>query len=336
MLKLVRAIFGNPRSASERAHDQLIDAAIDKVVEGTDPRLVAVSAYREKLRVPVERAVEYVQGLTQKFQVPLDVNRRSFASNADTHAFFGSANQVQEVFSQSQPVREFLAKPGSGLLEHFYAGMAMDKQEKRVFVPQLVGEQVRSDVSRTAVNFTDHRIVIPAATREGLHTEFIERAFFTLVECALRTLTAVHDRKEELGRTRSLLRAKLRALESRALGMGPLVSGARAAESSLPRIEAELLATERELQRTASGDGTLDGFLERVIEVVGRPQDHVRLAAASSRVTPMGFAVGADSTEDAADVAYTAIEIAGERNFVARFVRFPRGEILPRERFTAP
>jgi hypothetical protein len=65
MLKLARAIFANPRSA-ECAHEKLVEAAIDKVVEGTNPRLVAVGGYRKKTRDPVERAIEYAQGLTQE------------------------------------------------------------------------------------------------------------------------------------------------------------------------------------------------------------------------------------------------------------------------------
>ena len=103
----------------------------------------------------------------------------------------------------------------------------------------------------------------------------------------------------------------------------------------MPAIEAELLATERELERTVAGSGTLESYLDQVAEVMGRPQEHVRLAWASSRVTPMGFVVDADSREIAADVAYTQIEIAGERNFVGRLVRYPRGDILPPERFRA-
>jgi len=333
MLKLARAIFGNPRSGTERAHEQLVEAAIDKVVEGTDPRLVAVSGYREKLRAPVEQAIEYVRALTQSFKEPLEVNRRAFASNADVHAFFGSTKQLQEAFSLSRPVREFLASANNAPLEHFYAGMAMYKEDKRVFVSQLVGEQVQNDVARTAVNFTEHRVVIPAATREELHREFIERAFFTLVECALARLTSIRVRKHELGRERTLLRARLRALESRALGMGPLANGSQAPQGSVPAIEAELLRTEQELKRTTADIGTLDSYLDRVMEVLGRPEESVRLASASSRVTPMGFAADAASGEAAADVAYTEIEIAGKRSFVARLVHYPRAEMLPLERF---
>ena len=79
-------------------------------------------------------------------------------------AGLGSADQIQEAFSFSQPVREFLARPDSAPLEHFYAGLAMQREDKRVLVSQIVGEQVQRDVARTAVNFTRHRVVIPAAT----------------------------------------------------------------------------------------------------------------------------------------------------------------------------
>jgi hypothetical protein len=333
MLKLARAIFGNPRSADERAHEQLIEAAIDKVVLGTDPRLVAVSGYRKKLRDPVERAIKYVRGLTQNFKEPLEVNRRTFASNADTHAFFSSIGQIQEVFSLSQPLREFLAKPDNILLKYVYAGLAMRNEEKRVFVSQLVGDQVQHDVARTAVNFTGHRVVIPSASREALHQEFIERAFFTLVECALRQLTAVRKHHQELGRERSALRARLRAVKSRALGMGPLASGVQPSEDSLPGIEEQLLSTERELQGTAAGSGTLESHLDRVVKVLGQPHEHLRLTWVSSRVTSMGLLAGADSREAADDVDYMEIEIVGQDSFVGRLVRYPCDEMLPLERF---
>jgi hypothetical protein len=333
MLKLLRAIFGAPHSASEREHDRLVQAAIDKVVEGTDPRFAAIGGYRKKLREPVERSIEYVRGMTRTFREPLEVSRRAFASSHQVHAFFSSVGQLQEAFSLSQPVREFLATPDGRRLEHFYAGLAMQRDEKRVFTPQLVGEQVQHDVARTAVNFTEHRIVIPASTTEALHREFMERAFFTLVECALRRLAAVGVRKHELERARALLRAKRRALDSRALGMGPLASGVHASAQSVPAIEAELLATERELQSIAVSAGTLEGQLDRVVEVLSHPQQHVSLAWASSRVTPMGFVADANSAESAAEVAYMDIEIVGVRRFVGRFVRYPRADILPLERF---
>jgi hypothetical protein len=274
MLKLARAIFGAPRSASERAHDRLVQAAIEKVVNGTDPRFVAIGGYSKKLRDPVECSIDYVRGLTRTFREPLEVSRQAFASSHEVHAFFGSVGQLQEAFSLSRPVREFLATPHGRRLEHFYAGLAMQREEKRVFTSQLVGEQVQHDVARTAVNFTEHRIVIPAASTEALHREFMERAFFALVECALRRLTAIGARKHELKRERALLRAKRRALDSRALGMGPLASGAHAAAESVPAIEVELLATERELERTAVNADTLEAHLDQLCGIRCRGRLH--------------------------------------------------------------
>jgi len=333
MLDLARAIFGVKRSESERAHERLVQKATERVVQGTDPRLVAVSGHEKKLREAVERSIEHVKSMSELLMQPLEIGRGNYGSDPNVRAFFGSADQLQEVFSLSPAVREFLDDPGNCLLEHFYAGMAMKREEKKVFVPQMVNGTLQRDVPRMVINFTDHRIVIPATSIEALHDQFMERAFMTLVECALARLTSIDTRKKDLARERALLRTKLRSLKSRALGMEPLAGNEHVHAHSIPAIEAQLQITEQQLAQTKASAGTLEDYLERIKDVLASPQEHVQLRRASSRVTHMGFAASADSSEPAADVAYAEIEITGEPGFVGRFVRFPREDILPAERF---
>lgn len=333
MLELARAIFGGGRSEDERAHDALVELATERAIQGTDPRLVAISGYKKQLREPVERAIEFVQGLTPKLTQPLEVHRAAYASDASVHAFFGSTEQIQEIFSLSPSLREFLEEPENLLLTHVFAGLAMQRAEKKVFTPQLVNGVMQRDVPGMTINFSEHRIVIPAASEEDLHREFEERTFMTLVECALERLASIQDRKKDLERERALLRTKLRGLKKRALGMEPLLAGEHVAAGSIPAIEAELDAAEAELQTTAAGIGTLEQHLEQVKRVLGNPQEHVQLEQATTRITPMGFAAREGSSEPVAEVSYAEIHVAGSPSFVGRLVRYPREEMLPIEKF---
>jgi len=332
MLNLARAIFG-VRSESERAHDQLVKLATDRLVQGTDSRLVAVSGYEKKLRDAVERSIAFAMSSKKILEQPLEVRRGVYASDPSVRAFFGAVEQLQEVFSLSPAVREFLSDPEHRHRESFYAGLAMRREEKKVFVPQMVNGVLQQDVPRVVINFTGHRIAIPSAGIEALHEQFIERVYMTLVECALGRLTSIHTRKQELETERALLRTKLRALKARALGMGPLAGGEHLPSRSIPATEARLEAAEQALAETKASAGTLEDYLEQVKDVLAHPEDHVRLQRASSRVTQMGFAASSDSEEAASDVGYVEIEISGQPGFVGRLVHFPREEILPVEQF---
>ena len=78
MLQLFQSIFGaGPQD--EPYPDELISRAIERAVDGTDPRLRALPGYRKKLRAAVIHAIGHVVGLVDSLPVPLELSRAGFS-----------------------------------------------------------------------------------------------------------------------------------------------------------------------------------------------------------------------------------------------------------------
>ena len=59
---LLRTVFGGAASSTDDDWAPVIEAAIEKAVDGTDPRLRAVHRYKDRLREPVRRAARVETG----------------------------------------------------------------------------------------------------------------------------------------------------------------------------------------------------------------------------------------------------------------------------------
>ena len=57
VLRFLHSLFNAEPESASQFDKAMIQAAIERVVDGTDPRLRVVSHYRRKLRAPVERAI---------------------------------------------------------------------------------------------------------------------------------------------------------------------------------------------------------------------------------------------------------------------------------------
>ena len=66
MLKLFQSIFG-AGEAQGRYPESLIEAAIERAVDGTDPRLRSLPRYRKQLRPAVLQAVDHVVAMIDSF-----------------------------------------------------------------------------------------------------------------------------------------------------------------------------------------------------------------------------------------------------------------------------
>jgi hypothetical protein len=244
-------------------------------------------------------------------------------------AFFGNADGIDTVFATSPQVRNFMGRIENRTLDYVFAGMRMERREKQTLAPALRGDRVEMDVMRTAVNFSNKVIVLPAASETSLYQELKERIFMTLVERSLHRLTSIKVKKLDLEKQRTLLRRKLKHLEARGLGMEPFTDTAPKDEEDLESIERRLEETDNELQETAASIETLENYLVQINSVMSRPDEHVRIRHSSTWMTPMGFKVTPDVPEDGNEIFYTEIELGETATFVGRLVKFPRREMSP-------
>ena len=69
MLKLFQSIFGGEAVCGQYP-EGFIDAAIERAVDGTDPRLRALPGYKNQLRPPVTHAIDHVVALVEGIPPP--------------------------------------------------------------------------------------------------------------------------------------------------------------------------------------------------------------------------------------------------------------------------
>ncbi len=326
MLPLLKSIFG--ASSRERAgqHDAALEAAIETAVDGTDPRIRGVSGYRKILRPAVARALEYAEDLVEQVPGPVELTRSAFASDPFVHACFGSAEQLQTVLSRSRAVREYLAQPGNAVLDRCYAAMGMTRSEKTMLGSKLVGDIVRRDVRQVALNFSEHRLVAPAATVDETRKELKERAYARLVEVTLADILSMRTSQAELQQHRSLLHAKLQACRSAAVGLQPF-AGDDAVQVPDAALEDELRRIDLELQEANPQCEILDDCIEHVVQVLGNPEPHLSLERFTTRVNRMGIKVEGPSPQLSDEISFVEAEARDLFRAVVTLVVFPVDEL---------
>ena len=76
MFKLFQSLFSAERTAVGAWPEELVQEAIERAVDGTDPRLRAISGYRKRLREPVIRAIDHVVRVVNELPAPIPANPR--------------------------------------------------------------------------------------------------------------------------------------------------------------------------------------------------------------------------------------------------------------------
>jgi len=204
MLNFFHSIFKGFEQTGGYPND-LVEAAIERAVDGTDPSLRAVSGYRRKLRPAVLTAIDHVVTLADGLSPPRLATRESYSHDPLLQAMFLSAHQMQKILQDLLSAHIV----GNGVV---YALLVMDMQQRGVFGAELQGNTVVRDVPQVTVSFANHRLVDPSDDEgETLHL-LKRRAFDHLLKMALKRMLATKDLREELDNRLILLKAKHDAL----------------------------------------------------------------------------------------------------------------------------
>ena len=146
MFDLFQSIF---RGGEQQGHypESLIEAAIERAVDGTDPRLRALFGYRKQLRPPVIHAIDHVVELVDGIPAPLPAGRSDYNADPRLKALFASADRMQEVFGNDAALNEFRGGSGKGA-ERVIALLLAERVEKNVLGMELAGDLLRRDVAQ--------------------------------------------------------------------------------------------------------------------------------------------------------------------------------------------
>ncbi|RKT46165.1 hypothetical protein [Thiocapsa rosea] len=211
-MNLFQSIFRGGESRG-RYPESLIEAAIDRAVEGTDARLLLLPGYRKRLRGPVIHAIDHVVALVDAVPTPLMAGRREHGEDPRLAAVFTSAADMLGIFGRDPSLTAFLATPEGAAAEQVTCLLLAERVERNILGMDLVGDQVRRDVPQVAVSFTGHRLVDPRVDEAEMRRALRRRAFDHLLALALNRIAEVRVEREDLMRQRDLLRRKRTALE---------------------------------------------------------------------------------------------------------------------------
>jgi hypothetical protein len=275
MLHFLSSVFSGRRSEDSGPDKALIDRAIERVVDGTDPRLRGLGNYRKRLRAAVETAVVYVIELVDAMPEPAEISRQAYGTDPRLRAFFVSPAHLQEVIGNSRPVTDFLRAVNGPLPDMIFGMLSMEWKEKQVLGIELVGDILRRDVPQVAVSFYNHRFVGPGASLEETSRQLKLRVFDYLVGEALKRVVTARGKRSELEQQQRLLKHKMSAMKAGDWGLEGMLSEHEAEPVNHAALESEIADIEAQLLELGTAATNLEAVFEAVDAILGSPAEWI-------------------------------------------------------------
>ncbi len=267
MFKLFQSIFRGGEQPG-RYPESLVEMAIERTLDGTDPRLRLLRGYQKRLRGPVIRAIDHVVALVDAIPDPVPAGSLEYAQDPRLAALFVSAEEMLACFARDRALVELLANPEADAREGITALLAAQRRERNILGLDLMGDQVRREVAQVAVSFTGHRLVDPQGSEAKARRLLKRRAFDHLLGLALGRITELRMERADLSRQRDLLQRKLQTLEAGEWGFDRSPGG-----PADPRnLAVELESIEAQLEAMGADDEVLERHLGIVAEVLGEAE----------------------------------------------------------------
>jgi hypothetical protein len=329
--RVAAALFGGGQPAvDDQADRQLIADTIDAVVDAVEPRVKAAARYRGKLEPCIRKTIAHLRTIARDPLEPVLLARASWSDDARLNAFFASADDVPACLGRSRELRAFFDDPANRDAQEAYALLGMKKVDRTVFAPKLEGETLRHDVAQVAVNFSEHRVIAPAATLAAARLEVGRRIVRRLAQVALTRIIALDSTATGLQQRKEFLAAQLRVLKLGRDGMEGIVDDPAT-------VGAQIAAAERELNEAVGGYieakgslATLDGYIRQIDEVFSHPEQHLSLTRTPLRIGRMGLKADDAAAGPVNELTLAELSIGENLRGAIAVVRCPRSE-MPRK-----
>jgi hypothetical protein len=297
MLHFLSSLFKPSGEESGAPDKALIEAATERAIDGTDPRLRALGAYRKRLREPVEQAARHIIALVDNLPPAVEISRRAYGTDPRLRAFFVSAEHLQEVLGGMKTVRDFLQGVSAPLPEEIFGLLTLTWKERTVLGTEQRGEISRRDVKQQAVTFFDHRFVSTAASEADARWEMKKRGYDYLLKVALERILGTRGKRQNLIRERQLLNKKLEAMKAGGWGLEGMFAQDEAEAKNSVELEEQIGTVEKELLEIGSDSESLQRSLDELAQVLGQPAHWLSRRELSMRLNYMGIRVEEDSGE---------------------------------------
>ena len=333
MLHFLSTLFKPSGDKADALDPALIEAATERAIDSTDPRLRALGNYRRRLREPVQCAARRVNTLVDELAPAVEISRRNYGNDPRLRAFFVSADHLQEVLGGMKSVRDYLQSISGPLPDTIYGLLTMEWSERTVLGSEQTGEILRRDVKQVAVTFFDHRFVSTAATEADARWEMKKRGYDYLLKVALERILATRGKRQDLKRERQLLNKKIDAMRAGDWGLEGMFAEAETDAQDPAGLEAQIAAVEQELLSLGSDAESLQRSLEELAQVLEQPAQWLARRKLSMRLNYMGVRVEESSREPSTLLEVNELYSASGARRLILPVYLPRAELPERPDF---
>lgn len=327
MLQLFQSIFGPGGGDSSPHPAELITRAIERAVDGTDPRLRALSGYQKKLRSAVIHAIDHVVELVDGLPAMLDLRPQSYGTDPEITAYFASVEHLSELLERDSTLNQWRRSAEGAIAGPVVMLLLMTLLERKVLGVALEGDALRHDVAQTTVSLSKHELVDPTGAEDETRRLLKRRAFDHLLALALGRMTTAVAERGELERERDLLRRKRAAL---AAGRWGFDEAGVDKPSDPGTLQQQLEDIESQLSALGSGAGLLQAHLDIVVDVLMQAEHNFWSARRPLIIDRMGVKQ-AQVTPGSPEIGLTVLHNAAGQSRIARVVGVAR-EALPEQR----
>ncbi|HJV06645.1 MAG TPA: hypothetical protein VJ642_04970 [Chromobacteriaceae bacterium] len=279
---------------STRRHNEQVVAAIEKVIDGTDPRLRLLPGYRSQLSKGMKTSLAYIAGIPSHLPSPLELSLRAFTTDKRIGLLFSSPLSLLLFLRDSQNLSEFFLNASNG--DEAWGLLSMHRSETRRFGMSEENGEILSDVPQVVVSFDNHQLLLTCPSSAALQSTMTRRCLDVLIEAMVRRLHLLDRSRVELEGERSHILLKLNALTT----PGSQVIDATANLASLPETAEELQQRLREVEQQLAELrplSELTGVLDLVRHMLEHPRDYFRVEAFTLYLNRMGIKL--DNPDDA-------------------------------------
>ena len=265
MFNFLSSLFSPSTERPTGIGGELIDAAIDRVIEGTDKRLQALGSHRRQLREPVEKAVIHVFNFIDALPEPVEISRHTFSSDPRLRAFFASFNHMQEKVGAAKTMEAYLEHASIGEHSRIYGVLSMQWMEKNRLGTVLQDDRIQREVQQVSVNFLNHNFLGPSISLDESILNVKKRAFDFII--------AARSRYAELEQQQLLLKRKLKAMKAGNWGFEELLRPEMSGAKDLNSLQADIESVENELDKMGASHEVLDRNLQIIRNTLGSPEE---------------------------------------------------------------
>lgn len=313
-----------PPAVSDEVRD-----AVERIVK-LHPQLRLVGQYEAHLARAVGVSLAYVERLVDSLPPAREASAAAWSSDACIHAFFTAPDDVAPALSRSTDLQHFFDECPAA--DEVFAVLGMAMTERRAPGAKQVGLEVRSDVMRTTVSFSDYQVRVCGLTETLLRREIVRRVLDQLALEGLSHVEADTARRDALQQERALLKARMQLLERGGVGMSQVMGSGTAPDlAERAKIQSLMDENERSLADLGLQTEALQRELQLICDVLADPASHLDVMRKRLRLNAMNVVLEDNDPAKGEEIEFRLARLPADPGTWRAFalVRFSRSDLLP-------